>query len=632
LNEAHPECVRIRLRPQTLVLAEWVLLVECVVMVGLVAWGAYLLLGRGAPVSRHVFVMLALVLASVAPMLHRILRRRRGETEIEIGAGVARLPATFAPRRHRNIPLSDVRSIHRRTTGRHPGIAIGVSSGAAVSLREQEFAEPDGAGQLEASLRAAIAAEPDGAARIAAIDRRSRFAASMARGVPRACVALCLAVGALFGVEVLHGGWNPGAALYVPVRFGALVAPLVQAGEWWRIVSANFLHANPFHLAMNAFGFVVCGVVLERWIGPAKTLLIALASGLGGVTASLLFQQAAVSLGASTMAMGLYAAWVVAIARYRHELPHLLPVWMFAVIAGLLVAGEFAAPNIDHLGHAGGALAGVATLLLLARDADPLSLRAPSRGVRVALVALGSVYAVGLAQMAAYAWSWSDARRLAVSGDLLASPRAGVVNFAAWDVATLPGAPREMLERAAARMREVEAPAGAEAAFLDTRATLAWRLGDLDSAMTLERDALARSSDRFHASQLARFARARLAASGAPLAIGAVPARVEVRIEAAQSGEPGPRVVVVELGAQPARAVEVHAIAVDAAVPVAYLRLLAAPDAGPLVRIAGESAAFQRWADAVRLEVTLVGESDDLGSIEHRWQLWTLDPAVAALP
>jgi rhomboid protease GluP len=567
------------------------------------------------------------------PILQRILRRRRGEGAIEIEAEVARLPATFAPSQMRSIPLAEIRSIHRRTRGRNPQIGIGVSSGAAVTLRRREFAESDGLERLEAALRAAIAARAGGAEQLAAIDRRSQLARILTTGVPWICVALVLVTGAAFGVTVALGGWTQEVHVHAPIRLGALVSTLVEAGDWWRIVTANFLHANSFHYAGNAFAFVVCGLALERWIGASRTLVVALASGLGGTLASLLLSHPALSLGASTMVMGLYAAWLVAIVRYREQLPHRLSLLVFGVIALSLGAGEFSLPNIDHAAHLGGGLTGAAILLLLGRDSDPLSLRAPSRVVHAALGLLVLIYAAALARGVAYAWTWDDARRLAVDERLLASGQAVTVNMGAWDAATLPSAPQAFLARADERMRTVTMPPGSEAAFLDTRAMLAWRLGDLEAAIAFERAALRADPARFHASQLARFEWAHQRARGAPLRIGDGPANPTLRVVPAEGDEPGPYVVEVQLGERPPSGLELHTIVVRGEAPLAHFAVRVGPEAGPQLRIGAEDFSFHDWGDDVRLDVVLVDATNtELTGERYRWQVWVLDPAVAELP
>ena len=70
------------------------------------------------------------------------------------------------------------------------------------------------------------------------------------------------------------GGWI--------FEHGVLFGPLVQAGDWWRLITSAFMHYGPFHLLMNMYGLYWAGTVLERAIGHWRFLLLYLASGLAG--------------------------------------------------------------------------------------------------------------------------------------------------------------------------------------------------------------------------------------------------------------------------------------------------------------------------------------------------------------
>ena len=634
MSGADPRCVaRIEVRPQRIRVVEWLLLAEVAGILGYAAYAFLRLRERGIDLPSHLWWMTLVMTFSVGPPIWRVARRRRAPTTIEVGPEFALLPRLWAPREMRRVPLDEIRSIYQGT-GRSRAIGIGVSSGTAIAIRDVEFADPSGAAQLEAALRAAIAARPDGATQLAAIDRRTQFSRLVAASVPWTCSALSLAAFAVFAVEFQLGGWNPVNTPNLMVRLGANVAPLIQAGEWWRLVSANALHANLLHISMNALGFAICGLLFERWIGWSKTLLIALAGGFGGTLASALVTQPSISVGASTMVMGLFVGWIAATARCRERLPHRTPVWAFLLMAVSLLVGEFALPNIDHAGHVGGAAAGAVTALLLTRDPDPLSLRWPSRGARIAVALLAAVYVLGIAQAIRYAWSWSDARRIEADRVLLGSPVEPDANNAAWDIATLAAAPPSLLAEADARMQEVVAPAGMEGVFADTRATLAWRRGDLPRAVELGSEALRRTENRFQASQLARFEWAQLRATGNALRIGAGPESVSFRLEAARPDEPGPTAVVVEIGKRPAQAATIDALAVRRDTPIAHLRLAIGPDVEAPMRLATEDAVFAHWTEGdVHFVTTLVdGENGDETEDVWRWRLWNLDPGVAALP
>src|SRR5687768_8622706 len=61
---------------------------------------------------------------------------------------------------------------------------------------------------------------------------------------------------------------------------GALYGPLVAQGDWYRLLSAAFLHYGPIHLGMNMLALWWIGRPLEDWLGPVRYVLLYLVAGL----------------------------------------------------------------------------------------------------------------------------------------------------------------------------------------------------------------------------------------------------------------------------------------------------------------------------------------------------------------
>src|SRR5215510_11248376 len=53
------------------------------------------------------------------------------------------------------------------------------------------------------------------------------------------------------------------------VRWGANYGPSTTNGQWWRLVTAMFVHGGMVSLPINLAALVQLGVILERLIGPA---------------------------------------------------------------------------------------------------------------------------------------------------------------------------------------------------------------------------------------------------------------------------------------------------------------------------------------------------------------------------
>lgn len=119
----------------------------------------------------------------------------------------------------------------------------------------------------------------------------------------------------VYALEIRLGGSQSYLALD---RLGALIPEKVLAGEWWRLIGANFLHYGSFHLATNMLSLFFIGRLIELSLGVKYYLTIYLFSGVGSMlTFTLLAFRLGLSnaflVGASAAIMGLIGA-ILAIA------------------------------------------------------------------------------------------------------------------------------------------------------------------------------------------------------------------------------------------------------------------------------------------------------------------------------
>jgi membrane associated rhomboid family serine protease len=132
----------------------------------------------------------------------------------------------------------------------------------------------------------------------------------------------------------------------------------VSEGEWWRLISAAFLHYGPLHLGLNMLVLWFIGPALEDYLGHGRYLLLYLVSGLAGSAGALLTSPNALTVGASGAIWGLMGAAVVLEARR---------IYVFGGQAmGLVVlnlALTFLIPGISIGGHIGGAVGGALCVL-----------------------------------------------------------------------------------------------------------------------------------------------------------------------------------------------------------------------------------------------------------------------------
>jgi rhomboid protease GluP len=213
-------------------------------------------------------------------------------------------------------------------------------------------------------------------ARLARLEKEWEWARrySPALAEPRALWTtwtLSALLGASFLVEVATGSsMDPDTLL----RLGALDSSRALAGEWWRVLTAQFLHFGPLHLLPNVGALLLLGGFVERRLGPLRYLLVYFAAGslaLSGfvVLVALELRPADVLLGASANVMGIVGATAAILVhglwtdRARVAARPLITVLL--IVAGQAVI-DLLVPNLSFIGHALGAVCGfVVTGLML---------------------------------------------------------------------------------------------------------------------------------------------------------------------------------------------------------------------------------------------------------------------------
>ncbi len=161
----------------------------------------------------------------------------------------------------------------------------------------------------------------------------------------------------------------------------------VHHGQWYRLLTAPFLHANIEHILFNMVTLAIVGSPVEAELGKARFSVLYLLSALGGSVASYLLSSAnELGVGASGAIFGLMGAYFV-LARLRG--------WEVANIGALIVINlviGFASSTIDWRAHLGGMITGAVVTLGFARSAGARRRAGP--GVEMATVAVTSAAAV----------------------------------------------------------------------------------------------------------------------------------------------------------------------------------------------------------------------------------------------
>jgi membrane associated rhomboid family serine protease len=140
----------------------------------------------------------------------------------------------------------------------------------------------------------------------------------------------------------------------ITYRFGLLPVAVTDGGEWYRLVTAAFLHAGLAHLATNMLSLYIVGTVLERVLGAGRYLALYFLSALGGSLLSVaLAPQFSLGVGASGAIFGLFGALLVLRREVGATGGGLL------ALLGINLVITFTIPNIAWQAHIGGLVAGL---------------------------------------------------------------------------------------------------------------------------------------------------------------------------------------------------------------------------------------------------------------------------------
>ena len=109
--------------------------------------------------------------------------------------------------------------------------------------------------------------KPQGVRRVATGTRRAAFEGTGAL-VTKALIGLNVLIYVLTCVQG-SGINSPGGSLYAKwVLFG----PAVANGDWWRLITSAFLHANLLHIAFNMYFLWFVGSAVETALGRGRFL------------------------------------------------------------------------------------------------------------------------------------------------------------------------------------------------------------------------------------------------------------------------------------------------------------------------------------------------------------------------
>ena len=207
--------------------------------------------------------------------------------------------------------------------------------------------------------------KPQGVRKVTAAAERAATASG--RRPHPVTIALIAANVGVFLAELALGGTVDGTGNWIYTH-GALFARAVYAngapagvanGEWWRLMSAAFLHYGFIHLGLNMLALYWFGPLLERLVGSLRFLLLYLAAGLAGSAGALWLSPNDITVGASGAIFGILGALLVLEQRRMISSGGQI---LVLIVLNLLLSATL--PGISIGGHLGGLVAGIVCMIL----------------------------------------------------------------------------------------------------------------------------------------------------------------------------------------------------------------------------------------------------------------------------
>ena len=169
--------------------------------------------------------------------------------------------------------------------------------------------------------------------------------------------------GLVFVTQLRLGGSENIETLY---ELGALVPVVVWEGQFWRLITANFLHYGWGHFSMNMLALYFIGNLVEKISNKYNYITIYFLSGIGSMSAfSYLAHYTGkldyILVGASASVMGLVGSLTaIFLRRWLHEKSSIngkrLSIIVVVIIVQLI--SDYLLPQVSILSHLFGLLIG----------------------------------------------------------------------------------------------------------------------------------------------------------------------------------------------------------------------------------------------------------------------------------
>ena len=152
----------------------------------------------------------------------------------------------------------------------------------------------------------------------------------------------------------------------VLLAMGAKENTLISNGEYYRLLTSEFLHAGIVHISMNMYSLYIIGKLVEKIYGKSRYLIIYMASGIFASLLSYLLSNS-MSVGASGAIFGIMGATLVMAYKLRERIGKEFLINVISVIVINLIF-SVSVPNIDLFAHLGGFISGTVLSWILYKE------------------------------------------------------------------------------------------------------------------------------------------------------------------------------------------------------------------------------------------------------------------------